>query len=84
MQHNMTSHIMFHCDSTPDEDNDSWDMHHCAKEWSGGWWYDKCWFVTLNGWYFHSPNVKYKGIAWNHWKSEQLMRTEMKIKPSDY
>ena len=70
--------------STPDEDNDSWPEHHCAREWNGGWWFDKCWFVILNGWYFNTPNVKYRGIAWNHWKPEQLKKTEMKIKPSDY
>ncbi|XP_013418506.1 fibrinogen-like protein 1 [Lingula anatina] len=68
--------------STYDNDNDSWSEYHCAKDWKGGWWYNNCWYVILNGPYYNETDVKYKGISWNEWKSEQLKKVEMKIRPS--
>ena len=69
--------------STPDHDNDAWDDYHCAKEWAAGWWFNNCWFVILNGKYYNTTRVKYRGISWNDWKAEQLEAVEMKIRPTD-
>ncbi|XP_041375257.1 angiopoietin-related protein 7-like [Gigantopelta aegis] len=68
--------------STIDNDNDGRPDASCAKEWFGGWWYNNCWFTILNGPYFNQSNVRHRGISWNHWKREQLARTEMKIRPN--
>ena len=69
--------------STPDRDNDNWPDYHCAREWGAGWWFSNCWFVILNGQYYNTTDVKYRGISWNDWKQEQLSKVEMKIKPAD-
>lgn len=68
--------------STPDSDNDNWRDYHCAREWQAGWWYNNCWSGFLNGLYQNRSDVRYRSIAWNEWKEEQLARTEMKIRPS--
>ena len=68
--------------STPDRDNDVWEGYHCAKEWQAGWWFTNCWFSFLNGEYYKQSRVKYRGIAWNAWKSQQLRKSEMKIRPA--
>ncbi|KAL8566311.1 hypothetical protein ACOMHN_050429 [Nucella lapillus] len=67
--------------STPDRDNDGRGESHCAAEWESGWWFNNCWFVLLNGAYHNRSDVAYRGIAWNHWKREQLRKTEMKMRP---
>ncbi|XP_076448814.1 uncharacterized protein LOC143285434 [Babylonia areolata] len=67
--------------STPDRDNDGRREAHCAAEWEAGWWFNNCWFALLNGAYHNRSDVTYRGIAWNHWKREQLRKTEMKIRP---
>ncbi|XP_067651297.1 techylectin-5B-like [Haliotis asinina] len=69
--------------STYDQDNDARHEAHCAREWEGGWWYNNCWFALLNGPHHNRSNVPWRGMAWNHWKREQLARSEMKIRPSD-
>ncbi|CAH1784710.1 unnamed protein product [Owenia fusiformis] len=68
--------------STPDQDNDAWADYHCGQEWVSGWWFNNCWFVILNGQYYNSSEVKYRGISWNEWKQEQLQKVEMKIRPT--
>lgn len=70
--------------STPDQDHDEWLDYHCAKEWTAGWWFNNCWFVILNGPYYNTTDVKYRGISWNDWKSEQLKHVEMKIRPAGF
>lgn len=72
------NHMAF---STPDRDNDGRREAHCASEWEAGWWFNNCWFALLNGAYHNRSDVAYRGIAWNHWKREQLRKTEMKIRP---
>lgn len=67
--------------STPDRDNDGRREAHCALEWESGWWFNNCWFALLNGQYHNRSDVTYRGVAWNHWKREQLRKTEMKILP---
>ena len=70
--------------STSDADHDKWSDYNCSKEWQGGWWYNYCWFVILNGPYYNTTKVKYRGISWNDWKREQLKKVEMKIRPLSY
>ena len=70
--------------STNDKDNDGAPNYHCAREWGAGWWFNNCWFVILNGPYYNNTDVKYRGISWNDWKTEQLRETEMKIRPSGH
>ncbi|KAL8574588.1 hypothetical protein ACOMHN_061588 [Nucella lapillus] len=72
------NHMAF---STPDRDNDGRREAHCAAEWEAGWWFNNCWFALLNGAYHNRSDVAYRGIAWNHWKREQLRKSEMKIRP---
>ncbi|GFO25420.1 fibrinogen c domain-containing protein 1-like [Plakobranchus ocellatus] len=67
--------------STPDRDNDSRSEASCAQEWEAGWWFDNCWFALLNGPYHNKSDVSWRGLAWNHWKREQLRASEMKIRP---
>ena len=65
--------------STYDQDNDGHLTWHCALNWGGGWWFDNCVTVTLNGPYFLPPNVKF-GIVWEKWKLQQLKGSTMKIR----
>ncbi|XP_069114222.1 ficolin-3-like [Argopecten irradians] len=37
--------------STADRDNDATSAWNCAEDYSGGWWYDNCLLVNLNGRY---------------------------------
>ena len=70
--------------STPDRDHDNYPGYHCAREWGAGWWFNNCWFAILNGQYYNTTDVDYRGISWNEWKSEQLKGCEMKIRPSGF
>ncbi|XP_012943904.1 fibrinogen C domain-containing protein 1-A [Aplysia californica] len=67
--------------STLDQDNDGRREASCAHEWEGGWWFDNCWFALLNGPYHNRSDVSWRGLAWNHWKREQLRASEMKFRP---
>jgi hypothetical protein len=69
--------------STRDRDNDGRRDASCAHEWEAGWWFDNCWFALLNGPYHNRSDVSWRGLAWNHWKREQLMASEMKFKPAN-
>ncbi|CAL1530632.1 unnamed protein product [Lymnaea stagnalis] len=67
--------------STIDRDQDTRREANCAQEWEAGWWFDNCWFALLNGLYQNRSDVSWRGLAWSHWKREQLKATEMKIRP---
>ncbi|XP_014773316.1 fibrinogen-like protein 1 [Octopus bimaculoides] len=70
--------------STMDRDNDKHARVNCASQWDGGWWFTNCWRAMLNGLYHRKSYAKFRGIAWNSWKYEQLKATEMKIRPLDH
>uniref|UniRef100_A0A0N4ZKH2 Fibrinogen C-terminal domain-containing protein n=1 Tax=Parastrongyloides trichosuri TaxID=131310 RepID=A0A0N4ZKH2_PARTI len=52
--------------TTTDSDNDNHPDVNCAKySFSGGWWYHRCGYVTLNGAYVNPKNRKSKsGMRW--------------------
>ena len=63
--------------STKDKDNDAWSGTSCATFYTGAWWYDNCYYSSLNGQY-HESGVK--GIAWNCKTNISLKFTEMKAR----
>ncbi|KAM5135076.1 ficolin-2-like [Mantella aurantiaca] len=68
--------------TTYDQDNDR-SSSNCADSWSGGWWYDNCYYANMNGEYkLPTQNNSYVGI---NWKTDQgwnffYKYTEMKIR----
>lgn len=66
-----------------------YDRHDCAKNFSGGWWFDDCLRSNLNGKYIldgvqaKNVNNNYQGVQWLAWTGDRyysLKNTEMKIK----
>lgn len=68
--------------STRDYDNDNDISRHCAQTFKGGWWYNFCWRVNLNGLYLDGPTSSSDGVGWYHWKGYHysLKYTEMKVR----
>ena len=68
--------------STQDRDNDPHSSLNCAL-YAGGWWYNTCFRVNLNGPHENSTNI-YSRISWyntntNIWTP--YSQTEMKVRP---
>jgi len=70
--------------STYDENNNPHLPVNCAKDRKGGWWYNHCATVNLNGRYFfyNKRVVRTQGIVWApfNWHDTSLKYTEMKIR----
>jgi len=70
--------------STPDQDNDKWNLN-CAQQYRSGWWFDSCSDANLNGPYQKSSRIIgwTSGVEWNAWRGEgySLKFVEMKIRP---
>jgi hypothetical protein len=66
--------------STIDSDNDIRDTENCAKNFHGGWWYNGCHSVNLNGEYGNTKSGQ--GVNWNDWVYS-LKSSEMKIRPAN-
>ncbi|KAL0191182.1 hypothetical protein M9458_013880, partial [Cirrhinus mrigala] len=66
--------------STKDRDNDNHDESNCARNYTGGWWFDACGDTNLNGRYA----LMRKGIYWRPAKgsSYTLKSTKITIRPS--
>ncbi|XP_072379524.1 microfibril-associated glycoprotein 4-like [Diabrotica undecimpunctata] len=60
--------------STFDLDRDTWSEGSCANLARGGWWYKKCYCVTLNGQLRNLPNPdrKLRGMNWNRLEGNEL------------
>uniref|UniRef100_A0A482ZBE6 U22-Saltitoxin-Pre1a_1 n=1 Tax=Phidippus regius TaxID=1905328 RepID=A0A482ZBE6_9ARAC len=72
--------------STKDQDNDKHDTH-CADRFKGGWWYNACHRVNLNGLYHKGKHESHAdGVNWHAWKGHQesLEWTEIKIRPKNF
>ena len=70
--------------TTIDQDNDEYENENCARSFSGGgWWYNSCFAVNLNGKY---PTVEQVGFATRiHWRSfrthsKSLKKTKMLLR----
>lgn len=74
--------------STYDKDNDNY-QGNCAKEDKGGWWFNKCHSVNLNGMYYpngHYSAVTDDGIVWYTWRGwwYSLKTSVMKLRPNNF
>eukprot|EP00063_Salmo_salar_P004090 XP_013978925.1 PREDICTED: ficolin-1-like [Salmo salar] len=78
----MGNHTRF---STKDRDNDNHQDSNCAKNYTGGWWFNACGDTNLNGRYMwlrsKGRSMRRKGI---HWKalgiSYSLKTTKISIR----
>ncbi|XP_056606245.1 angiopoietin-related protein 3 [Triplophysa dalaica] len=74
--------------STKDRDNDKHDESNCARNYTGGWWFDACGDTNLNGRYaWIRPKARpqrRKGIYWRPAKGSPftLKSTKITIRPS--
>ena len=67
--------------STKDRDNDKW-RNSCAASCSGAWWYNACYYSSLNGKYLREKRDQ-RGVTWEHFRgSLSLKFVEMKLRPS--
>jgi len=68
--------------STKDNDNDSYGRN-CAIVYKGGWWYNKCHNVNLNGLYLNGTYSEFAvGMVWYEWNGfyYSFMKTKMMIR----
>ncbi|XP_058259685.1 angiopoietin-related protein 3 [Hemibagrus wyckioides] len=74
--------------STKDKDNDNLDEYNCARNYSGGWWFNACGGTNLNGRYtwmrVRNRSLRRKGIYWRPGKGSfyTLKFTKLSIRPS--
>ncbi|XP_066293514.1 ficolin-1-like [Branchiostoma lanceolatum] len=84
----LTDHIHTHDGtyfSTRDGENDNHSTVHCAQAYKGGWWYNRCHHVCLNGQYLGGVHQSsWEGVNWYPWKglNYSLKTAEMKIRPN--
>ena len=70
--------------STWDRDNDHWDGN-CAVKYTGGWWYNACLGVNLNGEFNWRIFSQYNGdgqaaVQWHGPFGAEIQKSEMKMK----
>ena len=66
--------------TTIDSDNDADPSHNCALLFSSGpWWYNGCFYVNLNGKYYHVSTGVASAIRWQTWSYFSLKKVSMKI-----
>ncbi|XP_035211663.1 techylectin-5A-like, partial [Stegodyphus dumicola] len=73
--------------STRDRDNDNNSSRSCAMVYKGGWWYNNCHTVNLNGLYLKGIHDTYAdGVNWHGWRGFRysLRKTEMKLRSSNF
>jgi ficolin len=59
--------------STIDVENHMTSSVNCADKMNGGWWYNACFRVNLNGLY--EASVMVGGIYWQRWVNYRPMKT---------
>ena len=57
--------------TSKDQDNDGWGGN-CATTYSGGWWYNRCYYANFNG--IHGTTFKWSAVG-------LLASVEMKVRP---
>ncbi|KAM3605169.1 uncharacterized protein V6R79_021695 [Siganus canaliculatus] len=73
--------------STKDRDNDKHQDSSCALNYAGGWWFNACGDVNLNGRYFHvrpkGRSERRRGIQWRPGQrtSNPLKLTQISVRP---
>ena len=65
--------------STRDRDHDSSSGGDCSNAWKGGWWYNHCHNVNLNGLYGRSDGDG-TGVVYNQNGHKSLKFVEMKLR----
>ncbi|XP_063056656.1 angiopoietin-related protein 3 [Engraulis encrasicolus] len=74
--------------STKDRDNDNHDESNCARNYTGGWWFNACGDTNLNGKYLwlksRGRTLRRKGIYWKPGKgtSYTLKSTKISLVPA--
>ena len=68
--------------STKGTDNDNF-KDNCAVTHFGGWWYNSCHHVNINGLYLgkSSTEKQVKGMSWKQKNHYSMKTTEMKVRP---
>ena len=61
------------------------DGNNCASRFKGGWWYNDCHRVSINGLYLHNQScIHQTGMSWHDWNSngklDCMKTTEMRIR----
>uniref|UniRef100_A0A182F1U1 Fibrinogen C-terminal domain-containing protein n=1 Tax=Anopheles albimanus TaxID=7167 RepID=A0A182F1U1_ANOAL len=69
--------------STSDRDNDNSANGNCAMDWDGGWWFNSCGNVYLNGLYRNVSGNEEDNISWYHFNDDWrgLSYTRMLLRP---
>ena len=67
--------------TTRDNNNDQYE-NNCAERYTGAWWYNNCYYSSLNGRYFNSSTNNVQRIIWYRWKNAyiSLKFSEMKTR----
>ena len=63
--------------STDDRDQDN-SSENCARKHKGGWWYNDCYRVNLNGLYNPGHTDVLTAMAWAYWPTKNVFSTGLK------
>ena len=67
--------------TTKDRNNDARSGSNCAAYYKSPWWYNNCFYVNLNGHYYHTQTSSVYSISWYAWRGGlSLKKASMKIR----